>query len=235
MRYAIYFTPPRDHELARAASTWLGRDAFSGLSLPHVEGTGLALGEIAYFTAVPRRYGFHATLKAPFRLADGVSEDELLSMAERFSRESDPVIVPRATISRLGGFFAVVPEQPNTALNDFAARVVAFFDKMRAPLTEAEFQRRNPEMLTRSQLRNLQNWGYPYVFDDFRFHMTLTGHVDPADRPRIRSALERHFNAVLEGPLAVDHLAVFVEREPGAPFEVHSLFPIASGKRRRSA
>ena len=233
MRYAIYFTPPRDHPLTRAASSWLGRDAFSGLTLPHAERTGLALGELAYFTAVPRRYGFHGTLKAPFQLAEGCREADLTEAAETFSRQAHPVAIDKVTVARLGGFFAIVPEEPSPALNEFAGQVVALFDRLRAPLTEKEFQRRDPEKLSTSQLRNLQNWGYPYVFDDFRFHMTLTGHVEPADRPRLQVALDRHFHAVLAEPLEIDHLAVFVEREAGAPFEVHSLFPIAaSGKRR---
>lgn len=235
MRYAIYFTPPRDHPLTRAAAHWLGRDAFSGLSLPHAERTGLALGELAYFTAVPRRYGFHATLKAPFHLAPGFREDALIEAAEAFSRQAQPVVVDKVAVERLGGFFAIVPQGPNPALNEFAGQVVAMFDRLRAPLTEKEFQRRDPDRLSTSQLRNLQNWGYPYVFDDFRFHMTLTGHVEPQDRPRLQVALDRHFRDVLAEPLDIDHLAVFVEREAGAPFEVHSIFPIAAGGKRRFA
>lgn len=235
MRYAIYFTPPRDHPLTRAASAWLGRDAFSGLSLPHPERTGLALGEVAYFTAVPRRYGFHGTLKAPFRLADHVEEKEFLDMVENVCGDLHPVEIPKAVVSLLGGFFAIVPEARNDALNDLADRVVAIFDKLRAPLTEKEFERRNPDRLTTSQLRNLQNWGYPYVFDEFRFHMTLTGHVEPADRRRVEAALARQFGEILAAPLILDHLAVFVEREQGAPFEVHSLFPVRPAGRRRFA
>lgn len=235
MRYAIYFTPPREHPLTRAASSWLGRDAFSGLTLPHAERTGLALGELAYFTAVPRRYGFHGTLKAPFRLSPDFSEEDLVDAAEQFSRRIRPVTIERVTVARLGGFFAIVPQEPNPALSEFAGQVVAIFDRLRAPLTEKEFQRRDPEKLSTSQLRNLQNWGYPYVFDDFRFHMTLTGHVEPDDRPRLQAALDRHFSDVLAEPLDIDHLAIFVEREAGAPFEVHSIFPIASGGKRRIA
>jgi len=233
MRYAIYFTPPRDHPLTRAASSWLGRDAFSGLTLPHAERTGLALGELAYFTAVPRRYGFHGTLKAPFRLADGYSEADLSAAVRTFAEDVEPVTIDRVAVARLGGFFAIVPEEPNRALDEFAGRVVAVFDKLRAPLTEKEFQRRDSERLSTSQLRNLQNWGYPYVFDDFRFHMTLTGHVEPDDRPRLHAALDKHFSHVLSEPLEIDHLAIFVERETGAPFEVHSMYPIEPvGKRR---
>lgn len=233
MRYALYFTPPRDHALTRAASSWLGRDAFSGLTLPHAERTGLALGELAYFTAVPRRYGFHATLKAPFELAEGWSEADLVEAVEMFARDAFPVRIDRVMVAPLGGFFAIVPEEPNPALNDLACQVVAIFDRLRAPLSEVEFSRRDPDKLSTSQLRNLQNWGYPYVFDEFRFHMTLTGHVEVPDRPRMKAALDRHFQPVLAEPLDIDHLAIFIERERGAPFEVHTLFPIsASGKRR---
>jgi putative phosphonate metabolism protein len=235
MRYAIYFTPPRDHPLTRTASAWLGRDAFTGLALPHTENTGLALGELAYFTALPRRYGFHATLKAPFRLADGFSEPDLLRMAERLAGEVPTIRIPEVTISRLGAFFAITPAQPNADLNAFAGRVVAVFDKLRAPLSDREFQRRDPDRLTTPQLRNLQNWGYPYVFDEFRFHMTLTGPIDPADRPRVENALVRNFADFLGEPLEIDHIAVSVEGEEGAPFEVHSLFPLAEIRNRRIA
>ena len=142
MRYAIYFTPPRDHPLTQAASGWLGRDAFTDLTLPHAEVSGLALGELACITAAPRRYGFHGTLKAPFYFAEGVSETELMRMAEKFTASVEPVTIPKTEIARLGGFFAVVPAVVNSGLNDLAARVVAVFDKARAPLTGKEFERR---------------------------------------------------------------------------------------------
>src|SRR5690606_24575986 len=77
MRYAIYFTPERDHPLTRKAAQWLGRDAFGGETLPPSSAAPLSAAEVAFQTAAARRYGFHATLKAPFRLAEGTSESEL--------------------------------------------------------------------------------------------------------------------------------------------------------------
>lgn len=234
MRYALYYTPPRDHALTRLASAWLGRDAFTGLTVARAEQAGLALGELAYFTAPPRRYGFHATLKAPFRLAPGFAEDELIAAVESFCGQVAPVAVPRLEIGRLGGFFALVSAERSAELDTFASRVVAEFDRFRAPLTEAEIERRNPVSLTTVQLRNLRNWGYPYVFGEFRFHMTLTGEIGTGDRPRVQAALERQFGPVLGGPLDIGHLAVFVEREPGAPFEVHSIHEVGRAARRRT-
>jgi hypothetical protein len=55
----------------------LGRDALSGESLSGFAIPGTDAQGWRELTAEPRRYGFHATLKAPFRLAAGLSADEL--------------------------------------------------------------------------------------------------------------------------------------------------------------
>lgn len=223
MRYAVYFSPPRDHDLTVAAAQWLGRDAFSGLPIPATGLGALGAGAQAYYTAAPRRYGFHGTLKAPFRLAGHARESELLQALGDFCATMTPVALPGLTIGLLGGFFALVPARESGRLNDLANRVVAGFDRFRAPLSDAELERRRPERLSRAELRNLYNWGYPYVFDAFRFHMTLTGHVEAHERDRVEIALRRHFGTLAEQGLSVDRLTLFVEREPGAPFEVHSV------------
>ncbi|WP_306119678.1 MULTISPECIES: DUF1045 domain-containing protein [unclassified Roseitalea] len=223
MRYAVYYTPPRDHDLTVAAAQWLGRDAFSGLALPATGIGALGAGAQAYYTAAPRRYGFHATLKAPFRLAEHATEGDLLAGLEGFCAGLRPVAVERLRIGLLGGFFALVTMQENGRLNDLANRVVANLDKFRAPLTDAELERRRPERMSRTELRNLYNWGYPYVFDAFHFHMTLTGHVEEHERDRVSTALRRHFGVLPDNGVMVDRLTLFVEREPGAPFEVHSV------------
>lgn len=235
MRYAIYFTPPSELPLTRAASSWLGRDAVTGVSLPHAQVAGLTRRELSCFTASPRRYGFHATLKAPFRLAEHATADALWQMAERFCSDVEPVMVPTPRIESLGAFFAVTPADSTNALNAFAARVVAVFDKFRAPLSERELQRREPDRLSTVQLCNLQNWGYPYVFDEFRFHMTLTGPVDTADRARVGTALDQHFAEALSYPLKIDRIAIYRELEDGAPFELQEVFELTAPSRRRIA
>ncbi len=223
MRYAVYYTPPRDDDLTVAAAQWLGRDAFSNLPIPATGVGALGAGAQAYYTAPPRRYGFHATMKAPFRLADHVREADLLAGLSTLCGSVSTVRVPRLRIALIDGFFALVPAVENGPLNDLANRVVANLDRYRAPLTEAELERRRPERMSRDQLRNLYNWGYPYVFESFGFHMTLTGHIEEHERDRVGGALRRQFGALPERGIAIDRLALFVEREPGAPFEVHSM------------
>ncbi len=235
MRYAIYFTPAPSDPLTREAAAWLGRDAFTGNTLEHTQSQALPAETIAAITADPRRYGFHATLKAPFRLAAGQSEDDLVAAFDHFTGSTSGFTVPEMVVSNLSGFFAIVPREPSSALNRFADKVVTAFEKFRAPLTEAEIARRNPDHLSPAEVANLHDWGYPYVFDCFRFHMTLTHRIPLEDRAAIEAELQRLFAPVLPRPFPVDGLAIFAEREPGGPFEVLRHAALAPQEERKSA
>ncbi|KAB2951135.1 MAG: DUF1045 domain-containing protein [Rhizobiaceae bacterium] len=233
MRHAIYFTPDRDHPLARAAAAWLGRDAFTGAAVTPPAVSSLSPSEIAFHTAAARRYGFHATIKAPFRLAAGESTSSLLDAVEAYARKTPPLLVPRLVVGQIDGFFALLPSGGFAELKSFAASVVEVFDRFRAPITESEIGRRNPETLSAEQFRNLCQWGYPYVFDAFRFHMTLSGRVSGSEAARVRAAIEEVFEPVLAEPVSIDGLAVFVEPEAGGPFTIlsrHSLQPVQERK-----
>ncbi len=223
MRYAIYFAPPVSDPLSRVATNWLGRNAFTGETVEAPAITGLNDAEIAFHTAAPRRYGFHGTLKAPFRLSDGHNEADLCQALERFCDTVERFKIPQMVIRRLGSFFALVPTAPVAPLAELAGRLVREFDVFRAPMSDAEIERRNPQSLTPTQLANLHQWGYPYVDDDFRFHMTLTGPVESSDAARVEKALHTFFDPVLSEPIEVRNLALFTEAESGAPFQVHSL------------
>lgn len=226
IRTAIYFTPAAAHPLTEAAARWLGRDAHAG---PVAEGP--PLGELdpaawARLTAAPRRYGFHATLKAPFVLAPGTSVAELDTALEAWCRERPPVDLPPLVLSRLGRFYALVPEARSPAVDALAAAVVRDFEPFRAPLDEAEFKRRTAAHLTPPQVENVRRWGYSYVFDDFRFHMTLTGPVPEAECAAVEAALRRQFAAFLGSPLRIDALSLFLEPRLNGDFTVVSRHPL---------
>lgn len=235
MRYAIYYSPAEDDPLTRAAESWLGRSAFTGKALtPRATGR-LSAAEVAYQTAAARRYGFHATLMAPFTLAHGESEQGLIASLDAFCEAMRPFRAPRFVIGRIDGFFALVPESPSEGLNQLARDVVVAFDRFRAPLSEAEKERRSATHLTPAQLRNLLQWGYPYIFEDFRFHMTLSGRVDEAEATRVHRAIEEHFGPVLDEPVEIASLALFLEPERGAPFVVRSFHEFQPSRERKTA
>lgn len=235
MRYAIYFTPPEDSLLTRLAASWLGRDPFSGETMTPPSTRSLDAAEIAFHSAAARRYGFHATLKAPFHLAAAQSEASLVRAVSAFAADAKPFAIPRLVVGQLDGFFALVPEAPAAALNKLADDVVRAFDDFRSPLTDSEIERRNPDALSAEEFHNLHRWGYPYVFDAFRFHMTLTGRVAGEEASRVRAALDEVFGDVLAQPVPVEGIALFVEPEARAPFTVHSYAEFAPARERKSA
>lgn len=217
MRAAIYFTPPAGAALTRTAALWLGRDAFTG------DAPRPADEDLDPLVAEPARYGFHATMRAPFRIAEGSDVSDVDERLARFAASRPPVRLPALALRQLGPFFALVPAVPSAPLAALEADLLEALDPLRAPLTAAEIARRNPDRLSERQRANLERWGYPHVLDDFRFHMTLTGPVAAERTEAVAALLRERFGAFDGAPLAIDSLAVFVEPSPGAPFKVHSL------------
>lgn len=226
MRCAIYFIPPADDPLTIAAAQWLRRDPYSGAKMVAAV-DGLTDADHAFLTALPRRYGFHATFKAPFRLADGKSIHELERRLGDFCGRLDPIAMT-FKIKLVENFFAIVPATPEPEIDMLAARVVTEFDAFRSPMREIDLARRDVSRLTGRQLAHLMTWGHPHVFDQFRFHMTLTGPIDHLERDHLTVVLERHFDGLQTRPLHVGQLVLAVEPEPHAPFLVHSThaFPV---------
>lgn len=235
MRYAIYFTPPPEDGLTRVAVNWLGRDAFTGQTVAAPAIGAMERAEVAFHTAAPRRYGFHATLKPPFRLAENTTEAALVAAFDAFCETREPFLVPRFQVSQIDGFFALTPAEPSAGLDTLAADCVRAFDPFRAPLSEEEILRRQTARMQPRELRYLHQWGYPYVFEAFRFHMTLTGRVPAGEADRVRRTLADFFGPVLNEPVDVANLALFIEPEAGAPFEVLRLQSFGTTKSRKTA
>jgi putative phosphonate metabolism protein len=225
MRVAIYFTPAKDHPLTLRAAEWLGRDAFDNRAVRDPD------PKVNAFLSEPARYGFHATLKAPFRLADGMTLNDLDRELAAFAQRIQAVSLGTLAVTRLDSFFALTVQTAFPRLRQVEEAVRTAFEPFRAPLSEYEVARRNPQGLSERQQANLSRWGYPHVGQDFRFHMTLTNAiVDEDEAARVEKRLHSYFNPVLETPVVVDALALFVEPRPCAPFYVHSRHPLQSGK-----
>lgn len=209
-RYALYFAPA-ERGLWQAGAAWLGWDAETGCVVDHPAVAGLAEA-----SAAPRRYGFHATLKAPFRLAPGRSADDLAEAIGHGVAQIAAVELPGLTVAGLGGrFLALRPDGNEAGLMDLAAEVVTRFEPFRAAPTAEELARRRPETLSPRQRDLVAAFGYPYVFEEFRFHMTLTGDLPAAELERLRPEAEAFFAPHLTRPFRVDQLCLFGEDDAG--------------------
>ena len=207
-RYAVYFAPAEASPLGRFGAAWLGRDA-GGLDLP-----GLPRPR-AELTAAPRRYGFHATLKAPFRLADGCDRDGLARALDALAARHAAFELPMLALAALGGFLALVPTRASPELDRVAAACVTELDRFRAEPGPDELARRRAAGLDAAEEAHLSRWGYPYVLDRFQFHLTLTGPLPPAERAAVAGVLAPVLAPLLAAPLAFQHLCLFAEAQDG--------------------
>lgn len=211
-RFALYHAPRG--ALAEFGAAWLGWDALRGREVAHPDVPGLPR-PLAAITEAPRRYGLHATIKPPFRLAPGLCVADLHDAAAALCATLGPVRLPGLALSRLGGFLALTPLGDAAALTHLAADMVAGLDRFRAPPTPGEIARRNPDRLNAQERRNLADWGYPYVMEAFRFHITLTGPLPEAEAARVRDILAPRVAPHLPAPYAVDALCLFGESADG--------------------
>jgi hypothetical protein len=209
-RYAVYYAPAADSALWRFGSTTLGVDAITGEDVAFAVPRGCAPEIWPELTAEPRHYGFHATLKAPFELAGGRSEAQLRAFAHNYAAGLESVALNRLDVTALGSFVALTPPPENEALQRFAFSLVQAFEPFRAPLGPADMERRLRHPLTPAQRAYLEAFGYPYVGDAFRFHMTLTGSL-PFDvvAPVKQALVEAYAHAVPAGPVRLDRIALF--------------------------
>ncbi len=219
-RLALYWAPDLDDPLHRAGSSWLGRDADTGAALvqPVVPGHDLSA-----ITADPRGYGLHATLKAPFRLLVGWAEafDAAAALAARLR----PFDLPALAVRDLDGFLALRETAPCPALRALADACVEALDHCRAPPDEAELARRRRAELSSEQEAKLARWGYPHVFDAWRFHVTLTRRLSPWEKDAVLPAAEAHLREALRHPRRVSSICLFTQAAPGAPFLIAERLP----------
>ncbi|WP_119458994.1 DUF1045 domain-containing protein [Rhodospirillaceae bacterium SYSU D60014] len=210
-RYALYYAPEPGSALETFGRRWLGCESATREAAPRLE-------EI---TRAPRHYGFHGTLKAPFRLADGHSLEALQRAITAFAATRAGFELPPLRLATLGRFLALVSSGPCEPLASLAADCVTAFDSFRKPPSADELARRRANGLTERQNQLLIRWGYPYVLDEFRFHLTLTGSLDDErEREAVRRTLAPLVTPLCEEPVAVQSICLFEQADGTAPFRI---------------
>jgi putative phosphonate metabolism protein len=225
MRYAVYFSPAPHTRWWAFGCAWLGYDAEACRAVPQPAIPDLPGDVFAAVTGVPWRYGFHATLKAPMRLADGVEEADFLAAVARLAAGWKAFTLPPLRVERLGSFLACTTAARDPRVHALADECVRELDAFRAPADAEEIARREAAGLGDAQRALLARWGYPYVLDEYRFHMTLTGPLDrvlPQVEIAVTEAATEAVAALADEPLVCDALCVYTQVARGAPFRLRS-------------
>ena len=226
-RYAVYFCPAPDSDWGIAGAQWLGRCAITGKTSHQLEISGIGSELFRSLTSDPKRYGWHATLKAPFKLVPEYEVGDLLLKLHQLAKSLKPFDLPKLEVSSAGGFLSLRPQIASDELDAVAAMCVRDLQSFALPLTEEELTRRRKAELTPEQDKLLVDWGYPWVLDEFNFHFSLTGSLDSIDaktEKKLIQAAKQHF-----GNLSVcrfDRIALVIEPEAGKDFEVIKLLEL---------
>ena len=213
-RYAVYYLPD-DADLASFGASWLGWDVARGTRCDHPDARG-----VERFTETPRNYGFHGTLKPPFRLAEDTTFDGLARSVADLAGRHRAIRLDGLRLARIGQFLALVPEGDTTALNRLAFSAITELDRFRSPPSDVELARRRSAGLTPKQDALLVQWGYPYVAEEFRFHLTLTGKLDTDDLEAARQVLATRLPH-LPNPFVIGSIALVGEDAEGMFHLIH--------------
>ena len=219
-RYAVYFAPPPASRLWELGCRWLGRDAQSGRALEQPRPPGGLAERVRAITALPRRYGFHATLKPPFALRRGASVEALHAELTVFAAQRQGFALPTLEVAMLSGFLALRPAGASDELDALARECVVALDGLRAPASPAELARRRAAGLSERQEALLARYGYPYVLDEFRCHLTLTDRLRAEEAQPLREWLAEYFRPALAQPTPVHAVCLFAQERPGAAFRL---------------
>ena len=217
-RFALYYAPSTSNPLWVRAAQWLGRDP-AGDPVTAAETPGVDIAHRLAISQSARRYGFHATVKAPMALPPDVTAGGVQEGLARFGAKTWPVEIGRLTLAQIDSFLALIPVQQTHALNEAVGDIVAVFDSFRAPLSASDRAKRIASGgLNARQVELLDRYGYPYVMEEFRFHMTLTDRLGAADGEPVIAAATQWFAPLIEESFVLDRICLFHEPKAGAPF-----------------
>lgn len=224
-RYAIYYSPEPGSPLAEFGVHWLGRNGSAATgALPEVP--GISHERLQELTEGPRRYGFHGTLKPPFELHPSTSLKSLIAAARIFARSLAPVEIPPLELAVIGKFVALTPSSSSAALERLAAKCVRAFEGYRMALTEEQVAYYRNNKLTVHQDSMLEHWGYPYVMEEFRFHISLTERIDDiAERRAVMQVVTAMARSVVGKPIIVRDIALFGQAARNDPMTIIERIP----------
>jgi hypothetical protein len=215
-RYAIFYTPTGP--LADFGAHWMGWDSAHGRSVVQPEIAGI---DVPTITQTARKYGLHGTLKAPFKLAEGCDLAQLQDVATTFATGQPAFEIGALTLRHDSGFVALRPRSQQIGLRDFAAVAVKAFDGFRAALTDVDIARRREANLTARQDQQMLDWGYPFIFDDFHFHLTLSGLMEAGEAAQVIDALSPRLESIVPTPFVIDGITLMGQDDRGMFHQIH--------------
>ena len=211
-RYAIYYVPSENSELDLFGKCWLGWDPYKGVETTKSDLSKLpSFKKFSSLVLTPKQYGFHGTIKAPFRLKNEYTYNDLENKVREISKQIHSFYFDQLIIKKLGNFIGLIPTN-NLKINAVSNKFVEELDYLRDELSESEIKKRKPHKLTSNQKQMLFKWGYPYVFDEFKFHLTLTSKLNVVEIDDVLRSLQNILKQVNLNKISFNNICIFGQK-----------------------
>ena len=211
-RYAIYYVPSENSELDLFGKCWLGWDPYKGVETTKSDLSKLpSFKKFSSLVLTPKQYGFHGTIKAPFRLKNEYTYNDLENKVREISKQIHSFYFDQLIIKKLGNFIGLIPTN-NLKINAVSNKFVEELDYLRDELSESEIKKRKPHKLTSNQKQMLFKWGYPYVFNEFKFHLTLTSKLNVVEIDEVFRSLQNILKQVNLNKISFNNICIFGQK-----------------------
>ena len=221
-RVAIYFLPKKNSSLENFGKNLLGRDINKKkkISLTRRQKYFINRGftyfdELKDYCEQPAKYGFHATLKAPFRLKRNVKTKNFYDVISHIAAQHSRFKIKGLKIVYSKKFTFITSRKPNKLLINLENDLVKHLDTFRAELNKTEIKKRIPDSLTFKQNKYLKEWGYPFVFDQFKFHMTLMNQNNNKLSNKQKLELEKLIYKISNNVIEFNEISLLGENKNG--------------------
>lgn len=221
-RVAIYFLPKKNSSLENFGKNLLGRDINKKrkISLTRrqkyfINRRFTYFDELKDYCEKPAKYGFHATLKAPFRLKRNVKTKDFYDVISHIAAQHSRFKIKGLKIVYRKKFTFITSRKEIKSLINLENDLVKHLDTFRAELNKTEIKKRNPDSLTFKQNKYLKEWGYPFVLDQFKFHMTLMNQNNNKLSNKQKLELEKLIYKISNNLLEFNEISLLGENKNG--------------------
>ncbi|WP_425090781.1 DUF1045 domain-containing protein [Tropicimonas sp. S265A] len=232
-RFSICITPDPDSDLARLGKHWLGWDIDQAVELPFLKVDNLKVSALS-LTARVRRFGFHALLAPPFRLANGHSPLDLHHTAQALAAHLEALEFPGLYLSAEDDQLALRPMGDLAPLHRLQHIADQVFDEYRAPPPpDAAPQPRRRSELSAQQMQVVIGESLDPTKSERPFEFVLTEPRPRAEVTQLRQKLLPILSPNLPRPFHVQSITLCGEDQSGW-FRVIQRYPLTGGLRTRA-
>lgn len=208
-RYIISFAPKSTSMFWKLGALWFGYDASRNAYTKNTLVPGMPKEHHDAAVTTARRSGFNIILTGPFQLTAGMPEELLKTTISLYCQSLSTLQTGPLSIIETAHKLSISAQEISPQVQKLADDIVLEFNAFRLPANPLPEDSPIRAALTPGQLKNLIEWGQPYIFEELKFQIPLTGRLPEKMSGPLKSFLEGRFIECLKTGFEIDNLSLF--------------------------